>query len=179
MRTHCNGSTRATVRARRIGKRRKALKACERKDELRCLGGRVAHVGNGLAGAREGHVAGAGGRVGCGRRREGGAGRSRTQTVLLARNAHWAFRLVRNSVRDQPAPRSWELHRATRDEQRKGSAEQGDRQRHGRRTMRAVIAKSVYRARKGFDINSDGRVNLNQPAKRAKRKTERAVTKGA
>ena len=64
MRTRCNGSTRATVRARRIGKRRKALRACERKDELRCLRGRVAHVGNGLAGAREGHVAGASGRAG-------------------------------------------------------------------------------------------------------------------
>ena len=169
MRTRCNGSTRATVRARRIGKRRKALRACERKDEPRCLRGRVAR-GERTCGCTRGHVARAGGRAGCGRKREGGAGRSRTQTVLLARNAQWAFRLVRNSVRDQPAPPSWELRRTARDEQQEGSPERGDRKGHRRRTIREITAKSLYRTRKEFEpIQAAESILTNPPRARSAR----------
>ena len=58
---------------------------------------------------------------------------------------------MRNSVRDQPAPPSWELRRTARDEQPRGSAEQGDRKGHRRRTIREITAKSLYRTRKEFE----------------------------
>ena len=150
MRTRCNGSTRATVRARRIGKRRKALRACGWKDRLRCLRGAL-HVGNGLVGAR-GEARCAGGRKGGLRAQAGGRGGQVSYSNSPARTKCPLGISARAELRARPT-RPALLGAASNDtrREREGSAELGDRQGHGRRTMRAVIAKSVYRARKEFE----------------------------